>query len=150
MVKQPSSTLKRILLQSFNSGPIAETSFYASNRDKDILRRYVFSLCFFHAVIIERRKFGPIGWKEYYTFSEADLHLSLKQMDELLNNANETPFEAIRYLIGECNYGGEIQDELDRLLLSTLLSDFICPKIEVEFHPDLTEGSSSFYLPVGG
>ncbi|XP_071445447.1 dynein axonemal heavy chain 7-like [Hetaerina americana] len=151
LVKEAPSGLKRNLLQSFTTGPIAESSFYANYRDKDsILRRYMFSLCFFHALIIERGKFGPIGWNEAYDFGESDLHISLKQMEVLLSGCDETPYDSIRYLIGECNYGGRVTDDLDRLTLATILSDLIHPNIENEYYPSLTKTGPPFHLPVGG
>jgi dynein heavy chain, axonemal len=34
------------------------------------------------------------------------------------------PFEALKYLIAECNYGGRVTDQNDRILLNTILEFF--------------------------
>lgn len=49
----------------------------------------LFSLCYFHAVVAERRKFGAQGWNRVYPFNVGDLTISVNVLYNYLENNNK-------------------------------------------------------------
>ena len=43
-----------------------------------------------------------------------------------LDEESLIPYDALRYLTAECNYGGRVTDDKDRRLICTLLEDYYC------------------------
>jgi dynein heavy chain len=41
-----------------------------------------------------------------------------------LNYYQEIPFEALKYMVAEANYGGRVTDPMDRRAINLILSDF--------------------------
>ena len=92
----------------------------------------LFSLCYFHAVVAERRKFGPQGWNRGYPFNTGDLVISVNVLYNYLEANNRVPWEDLRYLFGEIMYGGHITDDWDRRLCKVYLEEYM--------HPDQLDG----------
>ncbi|KAJ8415860.1 hypothetical protein AAFF_G00404170 [Aldrovandia affinis] len=92
----------------------------------------LFSLCYFHACVAERRKFGPQGWNRSYPFNTGDLIISANVLYNYLEANTKVPWEDICYLIGEIMYGGHITDDWDRRLCRTYLQEYM--------HPNMFEG----------
>ncbi|EGD79180.1 outer dynein arm heavy chain beta [Salpingoeca rosetta] len=92
-------------------------------------RKLLFSLVYFHAVVLERRKFGPMGWNRNYPFNTGDLTISCNVLLNYLESNNTVPWTDLRYLFGEIMYGGHITDNLDRRLCNTYLMEFMRPEM---------------------
>ncbi|KAM4031554.1 dynein axonemal heavy chain 9 isoform 1-T1 [Anomaloglossus baeobatrachus] len=89
----------------------------------------LFALCYFHAVVAERRKFGPQGWNRSYPFNTGDLTISVNVLYNYLEANAKVPYDDLRYLFGEIMYGGHITDDWDRRLCRTYLEEFIKPEM---------------------
>ncbi|XP_057699654.1 dynein axonemal heavy chain 6 isoform X1 [Corythoichthys intestinalis] len=90
-------------------------------------KKMVFGLCFFHAVIQERKKFGPLGWNIPYEFSDSDRECALLNLNLYCKDAT-IPWDALTYITSEITYGGRVTDSWDQRCLRTVLKGFFSPK----------------------
>ena len=57
----------------------------------------LFSLCLFHGVTLERRKYGPLGFNIPYEFTNGDLRICISQLSMFLDEYPEIPYK-VRFL----------------------------------------------------
>ena len=130
MTNEPPTGLQQNLLRSYNSEPMNDDSFYTGCPGKDRpFTKLLYGICFFHAVVQERKKFGPLGWNIPYGFNESDFQISVQQLQIFINQYHDIPYVAISYLTGECNYGGRVTDAWDRRAIVTILQDYINDRV---------------------
>jgi dynein heavy chain, axonemal len=111
-------------------------------------RKLIFGICFFNAIIHERKKFGALGWNILYDWSNSDLEVSCTLLCNMLQEQKSIPWEALSYLTGEITFGGRVTDDWDRRTLKSILSRFYNPAIledQYQFSP-----SGIYFAPPDG
>ena len=78
MTVEPPQGVKSNLLRLFSgsgTGAITEKVYEDTCPDKPAWKNLLFGLCFFNAVIHERKKYGRLGWNIPYEFNDSDLEV---------------------------------------------------------------------------
>jgi len=93
-------------------------------------RPLIYGMVFLHGVLLERRKYGRIGFNVSYDFNDSDFNISRRALALYLTKAFQNgddviPWGSLRYLIGEVNYGGRVSDSFDRRTLTTYLEEYM-------------------------
>ncbi|XP_035980517.1 dynein heavy chain 1, axonemal isoform X4 [Fundulus heteroclitus] len=101
----------------------------SSSSKESQFKPLLLSLCLFHGVALERRRFGPLGFNIPYDFTEEDLHICVSQLKTFVDEYQDIPYKVLKHTAGEVNYGGHLTDNWDRRCLLTLLEDFYCPAV---------------------
>jgi dynein heavy chain len=129
MTLEPPTGLKSNLKLSYTQ---LDDKILNSCKKQTEFKKLVFGLCFFHAIVQERRKFGPIGWNIAYEFTYEDLLVSRRQLQLFLDDYEEVPFKVINFITAEINYGGRVTDDKDKRLISTILRGYINPNMLID------------------
>merc|ERR1719253_546856 len=105
MTLEPPKGLKSNLVRSYTR---IDDQYMDECANPDAHKKLLFSICLFHAVIQDRRKFGPLGWNIRYDFTDGDLNMCQRQIKMMIDDYEEIPYKVIRVLCGEINYGGRV------------------------------------------
>uniref|UniRef100_A0A8C9AK17 Dynein axonemal heavy chain 11 n=1 Tax=Prolemur simus TaxID=1328070 RepID=A0A8C9AK17_PROSS len=120
------------------TGMLANLHAALYNFDQDTLemcskdqefKSILFSLCYFHACVAGRLRFGPQGWSRSYPFNLGDLTICANVLYNYLEANPKVPWEDLRYLFGEIMYGGHITDDWDRRLCRVYFEEFMNPSL---------------------
>jgi len=121
MTMEPPRGIKANLLRVYNS---QNDDFLNSCSEVSTFKSLLFSLSLFHGVVLERRKFGALGFNIPYGFTAGDLRICTSQLKMFLDEYEEIPYKCLTYTAGHINYGGRVTDDWDRRCMVTILSDY--------------------------
>ncbi|KAM5307672.1 dynein axonemal heavy chain 2 [Glossophaga mutica] len=123
MTTEPPKGLKANMTRLFQL--VTEPQFSRCSKPAKY-KKLLFALCFFHSVLLERKKFLQLGWNIVYGFNDSDFEVSENLLSLYLDEYEETPWDALKYLIAGITYGGHVTDDWDRRLLTTYINDYFC------------------------
>jgi dynein heavy chain len=144
MTTEPPKGLKANLSRLY-SNLITEESFERCQKS-EVYKKLLFSLCFFHSVLIERKKFLTLGWNVVCDFNDSDFEICENVLVVLLEEYQEIPWEAMKYLVAEANYGGRVTDDWDRRVLRSYINHYFTDEaVNSPQYPMST--STLYYIP---
>ena len=73
MTTEPPKGLKANMTRLVNN--IAESKFSACSKPHKY-KKLLYAMCWLHSVLIDRRKFGDLGWNIAYDFNDSDFEVS--------------------------------------------------------------------------
>ena len=126
LTNEPPRGLKANLKRTYQD--IKPDEFEGSSKPKEF-KKLLFALSYFHAAILERRKYGAIGWNIPYEWMTADFQTSMRQVRMYLDEQELVPYQALNYMVAEANYGGRVTDDKDVRLIKAMLRRYFCPEV---------------------
>ena len=113
----------------------------------EVFMKLLFGLSFFHATIIERKKFGPLGWNIPYAFNDTDYDISRAQLEMFLDFYDNVPYEVLQVMTSVVNYGGRVTDDKDMRTMDIILRGFFQKEILTNEYA-FSESGLYFSVPV--
>mmetsp|Transcript_7015 Transcript_7015/g.26224 ORF Transcript_7015/g.26224 Transcript_7015/m.26224 type:complete len:4128 (-) Transcript_7015:64-12447(-) len=145
MTLEPPKGLQANLMGSFDA--LDDNSMTHESKPMEF-KKLLFSLCFLHAIVQERRKFGPLGWNIPYEFTNGDLNICIQQLHLFLEKYDSVPYEVIQFLTGQINYGGRVTDDWDRRTLMNFVHKYITEDVLSDGYK-FSKRDEYFSIPAG-
>jgi dynein heavy chain len=137
---EPPQGMRNNLIRSYRN--VITNKEFDDCEKPEAFKRLFFGLCFFNALILERRKFGPLGWNIPYSFAMSDLRISKQQLSLYLNEFVKIPYDALNYMVAKANYGGRVTDSQDKRTISIILAEYFNESVvNVDDHPLTPSGT---------
>ena len=147
MTTEPPKGLRSNMLTLYNT--IGDDQFNKCVH-QSIYKKLLFSLIWFHAILLERRKFKSLGFNVIYDFNESDFAICHDLIVVFLDEyPDKVPFDAMKYLIAEANYGGRVTDDWDRRLVNVYIGELFCEE-SVQSEKFMLSGLPDYFVPEDG
>ena len=96
VTNEPPKGLRANIKRAFGE---MQPSFFEENILAFDWKKIVFGVCFFHAIIQERKKYGSLGWNIKYEFNDSDRECALSNF-QMFCKEGFIPWDALIYITG--------------------------------------------------
>ena len=131
---------------------IKENPRLEGDREKEkysVFSKITFSLCIFHSLLIERKKFKSYGWTSLYDFNNSDFKICfdiIRNYMQKFVSITDFPWKAVQELIA-INYGSRFTSEVDMQILKVYAKQYFSPKIIQEKNYNFSNSEIPYCLP---
>lgn len=123
ITNEPPRGLRANMARSF-----ADMSADEYDVGSQVWKRLLYGLVFYNALILERRKFGAVGWNIPYGWMNSDMKTAMMQLKLYLaeseSNGDDVPYQTLLTMVGDVTYGGRITDRMDQRTNRSILMQF--------------------------
>ena len=135
---EPPSDMKSNMRRAFAAFTPEQCDRPSTPAKRVAFRSILFGLCFYHSLLLGRKKFGVgigtgsgsgLGFCRGYSFNIGDLTTCGDVLYNYLEAYESIPWKDLQYMFGEVFYGGHITDAMDRRCCTTYLEVLIRQEI---------------------
>jgi dynein heavy chain len=145
LTNEPPAGLKANLKRAFANF----SREYVDDADSKF-KAILYGLCHFHAIMMERKLFGPMGFNMMYPFSLGDLRDSAVCLSNYMENSGggKIPWQDLKYIFGEIMYGGHVVNSFDRIYVNQALDWYMKDELldETEMYPFAEDEKGVSYM----
>ena len=126
VTNEPPRGLRANLMRTFQD---ISPEDYESSSKPSIFKKFIFATAFFNAMILERRKFGAVGWNIPYDWMNSDLKAAMTQVKMYVEEQQVIPWETLNVSVADITYGGRVTDTWDKRAISSILRKYFSPPL---------------------
>lgn len=110
VANEPPSDMRSNMMRAFGAFDESLQERLSSEKKRSCFRSILFGLCFYHSLLLGRKKFGVgigvgagsgLGFCRGYSFNMGDLRTCGDVLVNYLNTYEEVPWADLRYMFGE-------------------------------------------------
>ncbi|CCI45148.1 unnamed protein product [Albugo candida] len=126
ITKEPPKGIRANLKSSYSK--LTADNLQATSKPK-AYQKLLFALNFFHAIVIERKRFGPLGWNIPYAFNDTDYDICRSQLEMFLDMYDDIPYKVLCVMTSVVNYGGRVTDDKDMRTIDVISESYFRPSL---------------------
>jgi dynein heavy chain, axonemal len=126
VTNEPPRGLRANLLRTFQD---LSSEDYESSSKALVYKKLLFATAFFNAIILERRKFGAVGWNIPYDWMNSDLKAACMQVKMYVEEQSTVPWETLNVSVADITFGGRVTDIWDKRCISSILRKYFNVKL---------------------